>query len=517
MHDNEPCSREGAVTVAYVNDDHPTYSWHHSMVELIGYDMANHGRILRGGYIAYRYGTDGLVDARNKAVEQFLSDKDADWLFWIDTDMGFAPDTIDRLMEVADPVERPIVGGLCFTQRETAGDDMGGWRTAAAPTVFDWLHLDGQQGFAIRWDYPMDTVTRCAGTGSACILIHRSVFERLFAQYGRGWYDRAFNPSMKAETSEDLSFCMRALALDIPLHVHTGVKTSHMKKVWLSEVEYHAQRPPAPATGETAVLVPVMQRPQNAEPFMRSLRASTGLARAFAVADESDVETAQAWRRAGAEVLVMPAAERPGTFAEKVNFGYRCVVGAPALLDPLKAVDAEAAAGVEELFKTLSSTPYRLHALSPHEFEALPEWLFITGDDVRFYPGWLDHAQAAAGDKHHVVGTNDMSNPRVMAGKHATHILLRTSYVDEVGASWDEPGLIAHEGYRHWYVDDEIVTAAQQRGVWTSAPNSVVEHMHPAWGKGRQDAVYELGQSHAENDKETFMSRCRKHLGGPDA
>ena len=32
--------------------------------------------------------------------------------------MGFAPDTINRLLEAADPVERPVVGGLCFTQRE---------------------------------------------------------------------------------------------------------------------------------------------------------------------------------------------------------------------------------------------------------------------------------------------------------------------------------------------------------------------------------------------------------------
>lgn len=515
MHDDQPCSRADAVTIAYVNDDLPAYSWHHSMIELIGYDMANHARLLRGGFIAYRYGTDGLVDARNKAVEQFLSEKDADWLFWVDTDMGFTADTIDRLMEVADPVERPIVGGLCFTQRETAEDGMGGWRTAAAPTVFDWLHLDGQQGFAIRWDYAMDTVTRCAGTGSACILIHRSVFERMFKEYGTSWYDRAYNPSMKAETSEDLSFCMRALALDIPVHVHTGVKTSHMKKVWLSEVEYHAQRPPAPATAETAVLVPVMQRPQNAEPFMRSLRASTGLARVFAVADENDDVTAQAWRHAGAEVLLMPEGDRPGTFAEKVNFGYQCITSEPKALLPMTPLAAEAAAEVMKQFEEQLASARHPVVLTSHDTvitAALPEWLFLVGDDVRFHPGWLDHAQAAAGDQFHVVGTNDLANPRVMAGRHATHLLIRRSYVDEMGASWDGPKTVAHEGYRHWWVDDEIVAAARQRGVWAMAINSTVEHLHPAWGKGEQDEVYELGQSHAEQDKATFMARCREYM-----
>ena len=37
---------------------------------------------------------------------------------------------------------------------------------------------------------------------------------------------------------EDLSFCMRANALEIPVHVHTGVKTTHLKHLWLDERIY---------------------------------------------------------------------------------------------------------------------------------------------------------------------------------------------------------------------------------------------------------------------------------------
>jgi hypothetical protein len=43
-------------------------------------------------------------------------------------------------------------------------------------------------------------------------------------------------------TSEDLSFCMRAGALDIPVHVHTGVQASHHKPIWLAEDDYLRQR-----------------------------------------------------------------------------------------------------------------------------------------------------------------------------------------------------------------------------------------------------------------------------------
>jgi len=237
-----------AVTVAYVHSNDVAYSWHHSMVEMIGYDMARQGRIIRGGYIAMRCGAAGLVEARNRTVTEFLASRDADWLLWTDTDMGFPADMCERLLDAADPAERPIVGALCFSQRETEPDQMGGWRCQAVPTIFDWAHLDGgREGFAVRWDYPRDTVTRCAGTGSAAILIHRSVFSRIAASYGPCWYEMAPNPSTGQLIGEDLSFCARAGAAGIPVHVHTGVAASHMKRVWLAEDNYWAERITDPA------------------------------------------------------------------------------------------------------------------------------------------------------------------------------------------------------------------------------------------------------------------------------
>lgn len=469
-----------AVTVAYVHSAEVAASWHHSLIELLAYDLAGAARVMRGGWVAIRAGTDGLVESRNLAVTTFLADRASDWLWWLDTDMGFEPDALERLMQAADPGERPIVGALCFSQRELDADGMGGYRCRATPTVFDWAKIGAgdaeQMGFAVRWDYPRDTLVRCAGTGMACVLIHRSVFARLEARYGPIWYNRVPNTSTGQLVSEDLSFCLRAGALGIPVHVHTGVRASHYKHLWLAEEDYIRQRaadaatqdgPPPPATAETAVLVPVLGRPEHAEPFMASLRASTGLATCYAVCDADDADALAAWDRAGATVLLDPAIrERPGTFAEKVNFGY-------------------------------SKTG--------------EQWLFLVGSDVRFWPGWLDHAQAAAGDRYHVVGTNDLGNPRVTSGEHATHLLVRRSYVDEVGASWDGPGIIAHEGYRHWYVDDEVVTAAKQRGVWAMALAAKVEHLHPYFGKGEMDAVYKLGTSFVEADKALFEERVRQH------
>jgi hypothetical protein len=225
--------------VAWVHSEWVAHSWFQSiMAHIMTCDRI-------GPYTAMKCGTDGLVAARNKTVEAFL-DSPADWLFWIDTDMGFSPDTVDRLLAAADPTDRPVMGALCFANRETHTDGFGGYRCSAVPTVFRWVELPAtderpmMNGFQPIWDYPRDTVIPVAGTGSACILIHRSVFERVRdAEDGRPtWYNRLTNPTTGQLIGEDLSFCYRVAAAGMALHVDTSIKTTHLKPIWLQEADY---------------------------------------------------------------------------------------------------------------------------------------------------------------------------------------------------------------------------------------------------------------------------------------
>jgi GT2 family glycosyltransferase len=231
------------VLMAYCHDGRQVaYAWHKSVVDLIGYDLSAGQHVIRGGFNAMRCGTLGLIDGRDEVATRMLDDDAPDWLWWIDTDMGFAPDTVERLLAAADPVERPIVGALCFAQREHAQDGHGGWLTAPMPTIYDWAKRasDGKFGTAVRWDYPRDTLTRCIATGSACVLIHRDVFAKIHAEHDT-WYERLSIDGIRY--SEDISFCLRAGMLEIPIHVDTRVKTTHMKTQWVGEHGYTG-RPP---------------------------------------------------------------------------------------------------------------------------------------------------------------------------------------------------------------------------------------------------------------------------------
>src|ERR1700753_435618 len=54
-----------------------------------------------------------IPESRNHLVDQLLH-SEIDWLWFVDSDVGFAADTLQRLLRVADPVERPVVSGLVY-------------------------------------------------------------------------------------------------------------------------------------------------------------------------------------------------------------------------------------------------------------------------------------------------------------------------------------------------------------------------------------------------------------------
>lgn len=412
-----------------------------------------------------------VAHARNHLTLQFLDDNEnAEWLLWIDADMQFEDDVLTRIIAAADPIERPIVGGLCF------GEDA---ETGLFPTLYKFQKdAEGHVTCLRLGDYPDDTMFRVAATGAAFLLIHRGALEAMRAAQ----WDEVFPffeelKMYDKPVGEDIAFCARAANTrtdvwpeGIPTHVDTSIKIGHHKSHMLTAEKFRKQQGAKlvapPALERCAVIVPVYRRPQNAALFMATLRASSGMATAYPVIEATDVESIEAWEAAGADPIVVVPEKH--TFAQKVNVG----------------------------------------ALWTDE-----PWVLIVGDDVRFHPGWLDAALYAAADRFDVVGTNDLGNPRVVRGEHATHILLRRSYIDEVGASWDGPGLIAHEGYGHWYVDDEIVTAAKQRDTWTAASTSVIEHLHPLWGKAVEDETYLAGQVTRFTDEALFQERLQANGG----
>lgn len=229
--------QEGKVAVGYLDGGRWSAVFGMCLRDMYLYDAGHDGRIVFPGAVELRgtAGAGGIADGRNEIMSRFLETQ-AEWLFFVDTDMGFAKDTVDRLVASAHPTERPIVGALCFRLWTQQRASYYGARYSLLPTAYDWD--ESGQGFLPRLDYKRDAIQPVSATGAACILIHRSVAEKLPNPFAVSQVDDG------KSISEDLSFCLRASAHGFPVHVDTSVKTTHDKSpMFLDEELYIASRP----------------------------------------------------------------------------------------------------------------------------------------------------------------------------------------------------------------------------------------------------------------------------------
>ena len=228
-----------SVQIAYLHSSRVSHSWHACMMNLLAYDKTVGANLVRSLPFAVSCsGPNSIPEARNMAVTHFLDKTPHDWLFFVDTDMGFQPEYLEALVFAAHPTERPVVGGLCFAMKHMGPDGKGGFVVRPVPTLFSWAeHPEQGFGFATRFRYPPESLVQVAGTGAAFLLIHRSVLESIRKREGDRWFDLTRYDD-GTSVSEDLSFCMRVGRRGFPIFVHTGIKTTHHKEVWLGEEAY---------------------------------------------------------------------------------------------------------------------------------------------------------------------------------------------------------------------------------------------------------------------------------------
>lgn len=234
--------KPGVVTVGFLHAGEWSASFGQSLKDLYLADAFGSQRIIPNGKELANYcGAGGLVSGRNEIAQQFLDNTDSEWLFMVDSDMGFASDTVDRLIEAAHPSERPVMGGLCFALSRNGRGDHHVTRFLTLPTLYEFVETDDDAGFLPMRAYPRDQVVKVDATGAACLIAHREALLKVRERYG-SWFEPITHPHGNT-FGEDLSFCVRLAACDIPIHVDTSVKTSHYKGgVYLDEAQYDESR-----------------------------------------------------------------------------------------------------------------------------------------------------------------------------------------------------------------------------------------------------------------------------------
>lgn len=220
-----------------------------SWADMLLLDQVGSARIFRPGgqYLRVVAGTGGVAGARNQIVANFLKlTHRPEWLFMVDTDMGFAPDTVDRLIASAEANNALVVGALCFAQRsaQAAETALHARRLKLVPTLYRYMELGEEKGFSPIEGYARDAFQWVDATGAACMVMHRTALEALPVDPFRPiLVPNALPGGAHREFSEDLSFCARLADVEIPLGVDTSIKTTHAKGgIFLDEESYRVQQ-----------------------------------------------------------------------------------------------------------------------------------------------------------------------------------------------------------------------------------------------------------------------------------
>ena len=169
-----------------------------------------------------------LDKKRTEIVEEALRLK-CDYIFWIDSDMGFPNNALDNMMVHAMKGHK-IISGLNFTK---------------SPPFKPVIKVWNDEGIRDVLLYPENQLIEVDGVGMACCLISTDVYKKMTYPYYRFLLKekKAVNGTMQRFwLAEDLFFCMKAQDLGFKVMVDTGIKTRHIGGHGVGEDTYMAYK-----------------------------------------------------------------------------------------------------------------------------------------------------------------------------------------------------------------------------------------------------------------------------------
>ena len=134
---------------------------------------------------------------------------EADYVLWLDSDMVFSSDVLQRLWQDRDKGD--IITGIYYRRVEPY-----------KPVLFSKLDIENDQcQYEGYDDFPQDKLFEVAGCGFGCILTPTNVFVDVINKFGN-----MFSPI--GGVGEDLSFCWRARQCGFKIVADPSIQLGHV-------------------------------------------------------------------------------------------------------------------------------------------------------------------------------------------------------------------------------------------------------------------------------------------------
>lgn len=169
-----------------------------------------------------------IYDARNSMAKRAVANG-FDRILWLDSDMVFEPDLMERLSARLDE-GKEFVSGIYFTRKAPV-------RPVLYKQCGYYEMEDGGVSPRAVWydDYPQDSLFKVEAVGFGCVMMTVDLVKRIGERFGL-----PFAPMLGF--GEDLSFCARATELGADLWVDSTIKCGHVGLGTITESVYLSQK-----------------------------------------------------------------------------------------------------------------------------------------------------------------------------------------------------------------------------------------------------------------------------------
>lgn len=151
-----------------------------------------------------------VYNARNNLARQAVK-SEADWVLWLDSDMVFGPDLLQRMLKVCTENDIDFLTALCFRRKPPY-----------TPTLFDRLEkTDKGASYTALMSVPEGRF-QVGGCGFAGVLMSMDVLLSVMAKFN----GRMFEPI--DGFGEDVAFCWRARQCGYVIWCDSDIELGHV-------------------------------------------------------------------------------------------------------------------------------------------------------------------------------------------------------------------------------------------------------------------------------------------------
>lgn len=151
-----------------------------------------------------------LIYTSRNSLAMMAIQMDADYVFWLDSDMVFKSDTLVRMMDTLKKNDLDILTGLYFRRVPPY-----------SPVLFDKLEQNGEITEFSEFNKVPDELFEVGGCGFGCVLMKTDVFFDVQSKFGNMFAPRGNN-------GEDVAFCIRARECGYKIYCDPSIVCGHV-------------------------------------------------------------------------------------------------------------------------------------------------------------------------------------------------------------------------------------------------------------------------------------------------